>query len=48
MELETQLEIALRLNYIQQEELDVTIQVANEVGKMLSGLSKVLKSKSRK
>jgi hypothetical protein len=44
LELETHLLIAGRLSYLQQPELDVVMRLAAEVGKMLEGLSKSLKT----
>lgn len=40
MELETQIQIALRLGFIQQEEASALLGRTDEIGKMLSGLKK--------
>lgn len=40
MELETQLQIALRLNFVSAEEIAVLLAQTNESGKMLNGLKK--------
>ncbi|MCG6156711.1 four helix bundle protein [Rubinisphaera margarita] len=44
-ELETQLEIADRLNYLTREQAKPIWQTAQEVGRMLTGLSKALKNR---
>lgn len=43
-EVETQLEIAARLGYIESEKLNNLLQNTDEIGKMLNGLQKTLKS----
>ncbi len=40
MELETQIQIALRLGFIRQEDTSALLVRTNEIGKMLSGLKK--------
>jgi four helix bundle protein len=45
MELETQLNIALRLNYINKEEWDVFLKKSYEIGSMLNALRNSLKRK---
>lgn len=42
MELETQLQIAYRLTFIQEENTVILLKQTNEIGKMLSGLKKSL------
>ena len=44
-ELETQLELSARLDYIDQPQLGELLTVADELGKMLQGLRKSLQSK---
>ena len=44
MEVETQLRIANRLNYLNLEVLDKLLNLASEIGKMLNGLMKTLKN----
>lgn len=44
MELETHLLIAWRLEYVKREQMEPVMTLATEVGKMLSGLTKSLKS----
>ncbi len=43
-ELETQLMLAQRLNYFNEEEINPVLQNADEIGKMLKGLQKSLTS----
>jgi four helix bundle protein len=45
MELETHLLIAQRLNYLSEAEIQGALNIASEVGKMLSSLSRSLKTK---
>jgi four helix bundle protein len=45
MELETQIQIALRLNFISTDELHRLLEKTNEIGKMLNGLKNSLASK---
>ena len=40
MELETQLQIALRLNFVSADETTILLAQTNEIGKMLNGLKK--------
>ena len=42
MELETQIQIALRLNFVGAEETSILLIQTNEIGKMLSGLKNSL------
>jgi len=42
MELETQIQIALRLNFVEAEETTTLLAQTNEIGKMLSGLKNSL------
>lgn len=42
MELETQIQIALRLDFIDAEKISVLLERINEIGKMLNGLKKSL------
>jgi four helix bundle protein len=42
MELETQIQIALRLNFVGAEETSTLLAQTNEIGKMLSGLKNSL------
>lgn len=42
-ELDTQLEIAKRLNFLQEDKFEIMQQKLNEIGKMLNGLIKSLK-----
>lgn len=46
MELETQIQIAVRLNYIQEDKASALMAQTDEIGKMLSGLKKSLSEKS--
>jgi four helix bundle protein len=41
-ELETQVMLAQRLNYLTEEEISQALQIADEIGKMLKGLQKSL------
>lgn len=43
-ELETQLELCLRIGYLSEAQLKETLSLSNEVGRMLAGLIKSLKS----
>jgi len=45
MELETQIQIALRLNFVGAEETSTLLEQTNEIGKMLNGLKKSLSAK---
>ena len=45
MELETQIQIALRLTFVSTDETDILLVQTNEIGKMLSGLKKSLVAK---
>lgn len=45
MELETQIQIALRLNFVGANETSALLTQTNEIGKMLSGLKKSLSAK---
>ena len=42
MELETQLQIALRMNFVGEDETTALLTQTNEIGKMLNGLKKSL------
>lgn len=44
-ELETQLEIAVRLNYLTREQVKSAWQLSQEVGRMLNGLSRAVKKR---
>ena len=46
-ELETQLIVATRLQYLKTQELDSILQQTDETGKMLRGLQKTLMAKAR-
>jgi four helix bundle protein len=46
MELETQLQIASRLNFVSTDETTVLLAQTNEIGKMLAGLKKSLSEKT--
>jgi len=46
MELETLLQIAARLEYLENEHLVEVLKRANEIGKMLSGLTRSLNPQS--
>ncbi|OFZ93366.1 MAG: hypothetical protein A3I62_03185 [Betaproteobacteria bacterium RIFCSPLOWO2_02_FULL_62_79] len=46
-ELETQLIVATRLQYLKTQELDSILQKTDETGKMLRGLQKTLMAKAR-
>ena len=46
MELETQLQIALRLDFLPQEETSALLDRTDEIGKMLSGLRKSLSTQA--
>ncbi len=41
-ELETQLHLAQRLNYLTEEEIDPLLKISDEIGKMIKGLQKSL------
>ena len=45
-ELETQLELSCRVGYTSEQQIQELIELSNEVGRMLTGLIKTLKSKS--
>ena len=45
-ELETQLELSYRIGYTSEQQIQELIELSNEVGRMLTGLIKTLKSKS--
>jgi len=45
-ELETQIEIAIRLNYIEDAEREHFLKSTTEIGKMLTGLKRALKNKA--
>ncbi len=45
-EMETQVIISQRLGYIEEKETSTIIESTNEIGRLLSGLSKALKKKS--
>ena len=46
MELETQLQIAVRLNFLAQNDIATLLTQTDEIGKMLSGLKKSLSAKA--
>ncbi|MDP1996867.1 MAG: four helix bundle protein [Gallionella sp.] len=46
MELETQVQIALRLNFVSADETSVLLAQTDEIGKMLNGLKKSLSAKA--
>jgi len=46
MELETQTQIATRLNFIQENQADALLMQMDEIGKMLTGLRKSLSGKT--
>lgn len=46
MELETHLQIAARLHYLTPDQLAATLKKTEEVGRMLNGLTKSLKTKT--
>lgn len=47
MEVETHLFIAGRLEYVEQDQIDAVLAMTDEVSRMLSGLRKSLKARSR-
>ncbi len=46
MELETQTQIAVRLNFIQEDKAAILLKQMDEIGKMLTGLKKSLSEKT--
>ena len=47
MELETQIQIALRLNFVSADETTTLLAQTNEIGKMLNGLKKSISAKNQ-
>lgn len=47
MELETQTQIAVRLNFVQEDNATVLLKQMDEIGKMLTGLKNSLSEKTR-